>query len=207
MGLDYSFQVYAHQRAARRLLTGVAALCDDARETTVVLPDETSMALPGAHRTVRVGPGYGSFALSPRFGTEGLLVAYTYLLVSDGSDLLPGHWIFDFTPATSAQSRLFLSSPSIREAFAELALSVAAPLCLLDVEDSHSIVVTAGDRRFSTRVPGPGVLWDKRAPADQVYRELLTGGEPEWILGPDHPDYPGFVAALARNSGVTGAVV
>lgn len=135
----------------------------------------------------------------------------TVVLPEGTSVALPEHWLFSFTPATSAQSRVFLSSPSVRATFTALARSVASPLCLLDVEESHKIVVTARDRRVSTRVPGPCVLWDRRAPADQAYGELLArlAGQPaapRWILGPEHPDYRAFVDTLARNSRVTGAV-
>ncbi|GHJ47352.1 hypothetical protein Cs7R123_46940 [Catellatospora sp. TT07R-123] len=146
-------------------------------------------------------------------GTTRVRVGYVYLTVSDGSSLLPDHWIFDFTPATSGQSRLFLSSPSVRQTFATLALSVGGPLCLMDVEERFNIVVTAHDRQISTQVPGPCLLWDTYAPEDEAYRELLArlAGQPlattpEWIVGPGHADYEAFLDSLTRNSQVTGAV-
>ena len=141
------------------------------------------------------------------------MVGFVYLMVSDGSSLLPERWIFDFTPATSVQSRLFLSSPSVRQTFAALSLSVAAPLCLLDVEERFDIVLTAQDRQISTQVPGPCLLWDKLAPKDEAYRELLarlTGQPPpttpRWVVGPGHADYEAFLDSLTRNSQVTGAI-
>ncbi|MCP3787524.1 hypothetical protein NLX85_29585 [Micromonospora sp. A3M-1-15] len=144
-------------------------------------------------------------------GSTRIAMGYIYLDVYDGSALLPEHWMFGFTPATSVQSRLFLSSPSIRETFTTLAMSIAAPLCLLDVEESHKIVVTAQGRRISTRVPGPCVLWDRRAPKDQAYRQLLDylAGQPEestakWIAGPEHEVYQTFIDSLTHSSGMTG---
>jgi hypothetical protein len=250
MGIDYSFQVYVHERDAGRLLTAVAALCDrrEDRWTTVALTDRTSVTLPGtcrfeAGRTVELavavaGRDQSRFDLSLCFpqdgplrgyrdgeihhvdverawpdGTTRVVVGYVYLDVFDGSCLLPEHWMFSFTPATSAQSRLFLSSPSIRQTFATLALSVAAPLCLFDVEEPYKIVVTASGRRVCTDVPGPCVLWDRRAPEDQAYRELLArlAGQPcvttpRWIIGPGHANYDEFIDSLTRNSQVTGVV-
>ncbi|MEV4810949.1 hypothetical protein [Micromonospora avicenniae] len=245
MGIDYTFQVYAHQRDARSLLDAVASLSDRCAEsTTVALPDGTSMALPGTYgfeagRTVTLtdvvgGHGRSSFDLSLCFAQDGPLSAYRndqihkngidparawpdgttriamgyiYLDVFDATALLPEHWKFAFTPATSEQSRLFLSSPAIREAFTTLAISVAAPLCLLDVEESHQIVVTAQARRVCTRIPGPCLLWDRRAPQDQAYGELLgrLAGQPalstpRWIAGPEHEIYQTFVESLTRNS-------
>lgn len=246
MGIDYSYQVYVHQRNAGRFLAEVAGLCDSTEGgwTTVVLVDGGSVALPGtcdfkAGRTVEwaevVGDDPPRFDLSPFFpeddplreygathgttvrtwrdGTTRFAVAYTYLVVFDGSSLLPAHCVFDFTPATSSQSRLFLSSPSIRTTFSALAQSVAAPLCLLDVEESHKIVVTANNHHVSTRVPGSCVLWDSGAPENQAYEELqarLAGPSPtatsRWISGPEHTGYKTFVDTLAGNSGVPGAV-
>ncbi|MGW4464811.1 hypothetical protein [Micromonospora sp. NPDC004704] len=155
MGIDYSFQVYVHRRDAGRLLTEVAGLCDpvEKRRTTLVLPDGTSVALPGTHdfeadRTVEpadmvAGRAGSSFDLSLCFppdgpllgyrdggdrpaevtcawsdGTTWIMVGYVYLMVFDGGSVLPEHWMIDFTPASSSQSRLFLSSPSVRDAFA-----------------------------------------------------------------------------------------
>ncbi len=238
VGIDYSYDVYLHPRDAGRLLTAVATLCgSDHGATTVLLPDATSVTLPGRYgfepgRTVRLAeviagrePGK-SFDLAPRFvadatlrryadgsdgdvsvGADGIArvkVAYTYLSVRKASELLPEHWLFSFTPATSAQSRLFLSSPSIRQTFATLASVVTAPLCLLDVEERYRIVVAHQGRPVSTQVPGPCVLWDSRAPRSEAYRELsarLAGRppttEPHWIIDQAHPHYDAFAECLA----------
>ncbi|MGC9670686.1 hypothetical protein ACNTMW_29590 [Planosporangium sp. 12N6] len=146
-------------------------------------------------------------------GTTRVMVGYVYLMVFDGSSLFPEHWIFEFTPAASVQSRLFLSSPSVRQTFATLTLDVAGPLCLLDVEEQFHIVVTAQDRQISTQVPGPCLLWDRGAPKDEAYRELLAGlaGQPSattprWIVGQGHTSYEAFLDSLARHSQVTGAI-
>ncbi|MET7398063.1 hypothetical protein ABZS66_31685 [Dactylosporangium sp. NPDC005572] len=137
-------------------------------------------------------------------GTTRVAVALTYLFVFDAGSLLPGHWLFDFTPATSEQSRLFLASPSIRRAFAGLA---DAPLCLLDVEERYRIVVTAHGREISTRVPGPCVLWDVMAPPAEAYRDLRDPtGRSRWIVGPGDPAYAEFAADLAHHSEVPGTV-
>jgi hypothetical protein len=250
MGIDYSFQVYVHQRDAGRLLTAVAAMCDRSSDewTTAALPDGTSVVLPGTYgfkagRVVELadvvaGRDRSDFGLSLCFpqdgplgeyqnnkahpvdvarawpdGTTRVMVGLVYLMVFDGSSLLPEHWIFDFTPATTDQSRLFLSSASIRQTFATLTMSVAGPLCLLDVEERFDIVVTAQDWQVSTQVPGPCLLWSKAAPRDEAFRELLarlTGQPPmttpRWIVGPGHTDYEAFLDSLTRNSQVTGAV-
>ncbi|GAA4259459.1 hypothetical protein [Dactylosporangium darangshiense] len=136
-------------------------------------------------------------------GTTRVRVALVYLGVSDGSSLLPEHWMFDFTPATSEQSRLFLTSPTIRQTFATLALNATSPLCLLDVEELFSIVVTGPRQQVSVQVPGPCLLWDRRAPKHQAYRELLArlsasapSTRPKWIIGPGHPDYDTFIDDL-----------
>ncbi|MEV4639496.1 hypothetical protein AB0J80_19295 [Actinoplanes sp. NPDC049548] len=238
MGVDYSYQVYVPHRAVGRFLRNVAALSrNDGTGTTVLLPDGTEVLLPGTYgfeagRTVEWADviAASSFDLSPCFpadaplrefdamyggtahpwpdGTVRYSVAYTYLMVFDGSELLPEHSIFDFTPATTGQSQLFLRSPSIRRTFADLAMSVGAPLCLLDVEEDFHVVVTARDRALSIRVPGPCVLWDRGARAAEAYRELSAEPTPEgrWIIGPDHPGYAAFAASVARHSGVAGTV-
>jgi hypothetical protein len=248
VGIDYSYQVYVHRRDAGRLLTAVAAMCDRSADewTTVILPDGTSMVLPGLYgfKTGRVvdlaevveGRDRSDFGLSLCFPQDGPLGEYQdakthpadlarpwpdgttrvgliYLMVFDGSALLPEHWIFDFTPAATVQSRLFLSSPSIRQTFATFTLAVEGPLCLLDVEERFDVVVTARDRQVATQVPGPCLLWDKAAPKDEAYRELLArlAGQPpattpRWIVGPGHPDYDAFLESLTRNSQVTGAI-
>jgi hypothetical protein len=146
-------------------------------------------------------------------GTTRVLVALVYLGVSDGSALLPEHWLFDFTPATSEQSRLFLTSPSIRQTFATLALHATSPLCLLDVEEPFNIVVTRSLQQVSIDVPGPCLLWNRRAPKHQAYRELLARlsaaaptTPPKWIIEPGHPEYNTFIDDLNRHSSTAGAV-
>jgi hypothetical protein len=105
------------------------------------------------------------------------------------------------------------ASASIRHTFATLTLSDAGSLCLLDVEERFDIVVTAQDWQVATQVPGPCLLWNKTAPRDEAYRELLarlTGQlpmtTPRWIVGPGHTDYEAFLDSLTRNSQVTGAI-
>lgn len=104
------------------------------------------------------------------------------------------------------------SSLSIRETFTALALTVASPLCLLDVQERFKSVVTANDHQVSTRVPGPCPLWHSGAAEDETYRELLIrlAGTPAatstWIVGPDDADYEVFVECLSRNSPVIEAV-
>lgn len=235
MGIDYSFDVYVHRRAAGRLLTEVAALCDrrvEQARTTVVPPEGPPVVLPGtvgfeSGRTVELAATeYPSFDLSlcfppdeplrayrdgdlDTYGTTRIMVGYVYLTVFDAARLLPGHLQFSFTPASGVQSRLFLSSPSIRETFASLASS----LCLFDVEQDYHIVVTAGHHRVSTQVPGPCLLWHRGGPDDRAYRELLARLEgrpastPGLIIGPEHPAYATFAADLARHSQVSGTIL
>jgi hypothetical protein len=135
-------------------------------------------------------------------------MGYIYLGVRDGSDMVPGHWNFCFTPAAGAQSRLFLSSPSIREAFAALALSTGSALCLFDGEVGDRIIVTAGDRRVSTRVPGPCVVWRGGSAGPEGLPELsawLSGASPdrpEWVFTAGQPEFRSFVDDLVRTSRV-----
>lgn len=135
-------------------------------------------------------------------------MGYIYLSVRDGSDMVPGHWNFFFTPAVSAQSRLFLSSPSIRETFAALGLATGSALCLFDGEVGDRIIVTAGDRRVSTRVPGPCVVWRGGSAGPEGLPELsawLSGAspdQPEWVFTPGQPEFRSFVDDLVRSSQV-----
>jgi hypothetical protein len=139
-------------------------------------------------------------------GAGRVRVALTYLYVIDASNLLPEHWLFDFTPATTGQSRLFLSSPSIRQTFARLASAAGAPLRLLDVEEEYRIVVAERGRPVSTRVPGPCVLWNRRAPAGRAYRELTSAGvEPRWIIGRSTRTTTGSPTASPATPGSTAS--
>jgi hypothetical protein len=153
--------------------------------------------------------GEGVLSVGPD-GTRRVLVATTYLKVFDESRVIPDHISFSFSTPGTSRSRLFLSSPSIRETFATLTISVGAPLCLFDVEERHEIVVAAHGRRLSTQVPGPCLLWDTWVPRQEVNSSLMAwlAGEPTHpgIFGPEHSDYPGFVASLAQHSTVTTAV-
>ncbi|MGW6928598.1 hypothetical protein ACWGE0_00955 [Lentzea sp. NPDC054927] len=166
MGIDFNYEFYVHRRDARRFLTAVAELCDpqESRWTSVVLPDGTSVRLPGTHgftsgKTVELAladPSEKNFDLSLCFPVDEplrayrdeetgadrtwpdagsrVMVGYIYLSMSDTFAILPDHWRFGFIPAVNSQSKLFLMSPSIRETFATLALSTGASLCLLDSE-------------------------------------------------------------------------
>lgn len=51
MGIDFDYEFYVHQRDVRRFLTAVGELCDPqkSRWTNVVLPDGTSVRLPGTY--------------------------------------------------------------------------------------------------------------------------------------------------------------
>jgi hypothetical protein len=135
-------------------------------------------------------------------------MGYIYLSVHDGSDMVPGHWNFSFTPAASVQSRLFLRSPSIRETFAALAVSTGAALCLFDGEIGDRIIVTVGERRVSAEVPGPCLVWRGGSAGPGGVAELaawLSGEpveQPEWVLTPDRPDFRVFVDELAATSRV-----
>ncbi|WP_143235510.1 hypothetical protein [Paractinoplanes atraurantiacus] len=228
MGIDFSYEFYVHRRDADVFLAEVAKLCDPelSRLTTILLPSGTSMTMPGTYGFIgdraielevaaadRMGR---SFDLSLSFPVDGPLrdyddeepgprvtVGYIYLSVSDDHTILPDHLRFDFMPATTGQSRLFLMSPSVRETFATLALTTGTTLCLLDTEMASHIVVTALGQRLSTRVPGPLLLWSRQVKAAEAFRELssLLAGNPvhppKWIIGPAHPDFPAFVESLA----------
>ncbi|GAA1809715.1 hypothetical protein GCM10009682_34210 [Luedemannella flava] len=155
MGIDYSFDVYVHRRDAGRLLAAVAALCDTShgeRRTTVALPDGTTVDLPATYgfkagRTVELaevvaGRDRSSFDMVLCFPQDDVLRRYR----DDSTDV-------DVTSATSGQSRVFLASPAVRQTFATVALSVGAPLCLLDVEERFDIVVTVSDQPVSIEIP------------------------------------------------------
>lgn len=135
-------------------------------------------------------------------------IDYSYLHVRKVSNRLADHWCLAFTAAVSAHSRLFLRSPSIRETFAALAVSAGAVLCLFDGEVGHRIVVTAGERRVSARVPGPCLLWRGPAPDARGLAELsalLDGGpaaSPHRIIGAADPGFGEFVEDLSRGSSV-----
>jgi hypothetical protein len=112
-------------------------------------------------------------------------------------------------PATSAQSKLFLRSPSIRDTFATLALSTGASLCLLDSGlGGPEIIVTALGHRVSTRVPGPCLLWSPAGHTAEAFEELSSrlAGRPldqaERIIGPEHPEFPAIVDSLSDYSQV-----
>lgn len=233
MGIDFSYDFYVHRRDVHRFLTAAAELCDpqESRWTNVVLPDGTSVRMPGTHgftsgTTVPLVKPGADFDLSLCFpvdeplkayrdeqelqertwpdGSSRVAVGYIYLSAGDSFAILPDHWRFWFMPATSAQSKLFLMSPSIRETFATLALSTGASLCLLDSGlGGPEIIVTALGQRGSTRVPGPCLLWSPGGHTVEAFEELssvLTGQplEPaQRIIGPEHPEHPAAIAGLA----------
>lgn len=234
MGIDFSYDFYVHRRDVRRFLTAVAELCDpqESRWTNVVLPDGTSLRLPGTRgftsgTTAQLtGQREGDFDLSLCFpvdepltayraeregpertwpdGSSRVAVGYIYLSAGDDFAILPDHWRFWFMPATSQQSRLFLTSPSIRETFATLALSTGASLCLLDSGlGGPEVIVTALGRRVSTRVPGPCLLWSPQGHSPEAFEELssVLAGQPveppRWIIGPEHPEFAAAIADLA----------
>lgn len=229
MGVDFDYEFHVHQRDARRFLTAVVELCDpsEPRWTNVLLPDGTSVELPGTHHvaggaTVELpDPSGPDFDLSLCFplddplrayqdetGSDGsrVVLGYIYLSVSDAFAVLPEHWRFCFMPATSSQSRLFLASPSIRETFAALALSTGTSLCLLDSElGGPKIIVTALGHRVSTQVPGPCLLWNPRGHGVEAFEELssrLAGQpyRPERIVGPEHLGHTAVIDSLADYS-------
>jgi hypothetical protein len=236
MGIDFSYDFLVRPENAARFLAGVAGICDPdvTSTTTVILADGESVRLPGSYgfaddQTVELAThrdGGRAFDLALMFPEDGPLaeyragedflaggsgpvtMAYVYLGVYDGAWLLPGHLIFNFTPAVSSQSRLFLRSPSIRETFATLALSTGTPLCLFDGEVGDRIIVTAWEHRVSTRVPGPCLLWHGGAPGEEAAGELkalLTGhpaDPPMWIIGPGRPEFATFVDNLTALSAV-----
>src|SRR5438477_12480790 len=74
-------------------------------------------------------------------------------------------------PSAGALDCSAARSPTIRETSTALALTVASPLCLLDVEERCKSVVTANDHQVSTRLPGPCLLWHSGAAEDETYRE------------------------------------
>ena len=239
MGIDFSYDFFVRRRDSRRFLTAVAELCDpqEPRWTIVALPDGTSVRLPGTHgftsgTTVKLpDQSGGTFDLSLCFpvdeplqayrddlegvdriwpdGSGRVMVGYVYLSVSDTFAILPDHVRFSFMPAVTAQSKLFLMSPSIRDTFATLALSTGASLCLLDSgSGGPEIIVTALDRRVSTRGPGPCLLWRPRGHTAEAFEELsswLAGqplDPPARIIGPRHPEFPAEVDSLADHAQV-----
>ncbi|MEV6235898.1 hypothetical protein [Lentzea sp. NPDC051838] len=179
------------------------------------------MTLPCTHgftsgKTVQLPDRSGStFDLALRFPadetlreerTDGdrVVIGYIYLDISDTHPVLPDHWRFGFTPATSTQSKLFLRSPSIRETFAQLALSTGASLCLLgNGLGAPEIIVTALGQRVSTSVPGPCLLWRPRGHNAEAFEELSarlagrTPATPRWIIGPEHPEFADDIDSLA----------
>lgn len=208
MGIDFTYDFYVHRQHAGRFLTAVAELCDPqkSRWTNVLLPDGTSVRLPGTRgfvsdKTVALADE-GDFDLSLCFpvdeplrayqdetdpavgqtwpdGSSRVMVGYIYLSIGDTYALLPDHLRFSFMPAVNSQSQLFLMSPSIRETFATLALSTGAALCLLDSEMAGPpIIVTALGQRVSTRVPGPCLLWKPRGHTAEAFEELSS-----WLAG------------------------
>ncbi|MGW6442454.1 hypothetical protein [Lentzea sp. NPDC055074] len=226
MGIDFDYEFHVHRRDVRRFLTAAAKLCDpqESRWTTVLLPDGTSMRLPGTHRfisgtTVELAGLNLDLSLcfpqdeplrvhraeeTDQTESAQVVIGYIYLSVSDTFAVLPEHWRFTFMTATSAQSRLFLSSPSVRETFATLALTTGATLCLLDNDlGGPKIVVTAQDHRVSTRVPGPCLLWNASGHDVEAFEELTSrlagqpADQPKWIIGPEHPDHAAAVDSLA----------
>ncbi|MFC4072449.1 hypothetical protein [Actinoplanes subglobosus] len=230
MGIDFSYDFLVRPEDAGRFLAAVSTICDpeETRSTTVILPEGGEVRVPGTYRfagdqTVELAKllATGDLDLSLLFPEDGplleyradsytpekagpVMVGYVYLRFYDGSWLLPGHLNLSFTPATSEQSRLFLRSPSIRETFANLAVTTGTPLCLFDVEAGDRIIVSAGEHRVSTRVPGPLLLWHGGAPGDEAAAELraLLDGHPAdpplWIIEPDRT----FVDDLAELSRV-----
>ena len=208
MGIDYSYVIHAHRRDSRRFVEALTEVCDrdHDRSTTALLPDGSAAKLPGTHRFVNgrtVPLTDPSFELVVDFPPDVGRMGYVYLSVFDASALLPEHLAFHLTPATSAQSRVFLSAPVVRRTVVSLARAVSSPLCRLDVEEAFHIVVTAGDREFGT----PGPLWDRRAPRGEAYGELMSGRRAaRWIVWPRDARQEAFHADLARHSRPPDAV-
>lgn len=82
MGIDFTYDFYVHRQYAGRFLTAVAELCDPqkSRWTNVLLPDGTSVRLPGTRgfvsdKTVALADE-GDFDLSLCFPVDEPLRAY-----------------------------------------------------------------------------------------------------------------------------------
>jgi hypothetical protein len=108
---------------------------------------------------------------------------------------------------------LFLRSPSIRETFATLALSIGASLCLIDSGlGGPEIIVSALGHRVSTRVPGPCLLWAPRGSSSEAFQELtsMLAGQladpPRHIIGPQHPGFAAIIDSIADYSKVASSL-
>ncbi|MFI1996905.1 hypothetical protein [Actinoplanes sp. NPDC020271] len=145
-------------------------------------------------------------------GSSRVALGYIYLRISGEWSILPDHWRFRFMPAISSQGKLFLSSPSIRETFATLALSTGASLCLLASGlGGPEIIVSALGHRVSTRVPGPCLLWAPRGSSTEAFQELtsMLAGQPadppRYIIGPEHPEFAAVIDSFAEYSTVASS--
>ncbi|HEY2795080.1 MAG TPA: hypothetical protein VGJ28_22155 [Micromonosporaceae bacterium] len=225
MGIDYSYVIYVRPEKARDLLLATAAMCRRyADPTTVELPSGESVSLPftvswAGGSTVRLEPGttlaldlvpcfveddvllaYGAEPVIWPDGTSRIPVGYTYLSIGEATGHFAGHLAFEFTPASSEQSRVYLRSPSVRAAYADLAARADAPLCLLDVEAwRYYVIVAVYGRQLAD------LFWTAGTQTDRsecfAWLENPTY-RPDFVVGPEHRDYDGIVAELNRASGL-----
>ncbi|MEU3102829.1 hypothetical protein [Streptomyces griseoflavus] len=161
MGLIHSYDIQLPPRNVAGALTRVAELAPPARDVPpleVTLPGGDRVVVPftSGFKSEPVDRSRGgTFELdtSLMFGIDDVVrayleahggdveengrvqIGYVYATVRFESPLHPGYTSIDFWAATSAMSRLFAASASVRDLFTDLASASGAVCCLFDTGD------------------------------------------------------------------------
>ncbi|MGW1216765.1 hypothetical protein ACWD5F_44735 [Streptomyces sp. NPDC002499] len=161
MGLDYGYAIYLRPRNVAKALVNLAELAPPARALPpleVTLPGGDRLALPftSHFRSEPVDCSMSSTleldtslmfdlddALREYAQTNGpqpqadgrIQIGYVYTTIRFESPLHPGYASVECWAATSAMSRLFARSASIRKMFTDLTADSEGVCCLFDTDD------------------------------------------------------------------------
>ncbi|MEU1286940.1 hypothetical protein [Kitasatospora sp. NPDC005856] len=181
MGLDYSYEIFMPPRNVGRALTRLAELAPRGRDTPplpVTLPGGEQVIVPftsgftsepvdcsaggtlelDTSIVIGVDDAVREFFLSDftRVDERGRVpVGYVYLTVRFSPAWHPDFASLQFTAATSAMSRMFARSASVRKVFTGLTAATGGVCCLLDTEtDTFDICWLNGEAVSDETVPG-----------------------------------------------------
>lgn len=161
MGLIYGYDIYLRPRNVARALANLAELAPPARAVPpleVTLPGGDRLVLPFTSRfesepvdcstsgtleldtslMVDLDEALREYARTngPEPGSDGRIqIGYVYATIRFESLLHPGYSSVECWAATSAMSRLFARSASIRKAFTDLTAESGGVCCLFDTGD------------------------------------------------------------------------
>ncbi|MFF1905188.1 hypothetical protein [Kitasatospora sp. NPDC058218] len=181
MGLDYSYEIFMPPRNVVRVLTRLAELAPQGRDTpplSITLPGGEQLIVPftSGYKSEPVDCSAGGtieLDTSIMIGVDDAMrefllrdvdrvdelgrvsVGYIYLTVRFSPAWHPNFASLQFTAATSGMSRMFVQSASVRKVFTDLTAATSGVCCLLDTEtDIFDICWLNGETVSGETVPG-----------------------------------------------------